>query len=95
MKIKKHPPSIKSLVLIFAVIGIVLFAENTHAEPYKSFLKKAIELGVDGLEVDVQQTADEILVIHHDIKLCFKIVLMLYFSFVRVFLKIVPSHSPN
>ena len=31
--------------------------------------KKAIEFGVDGLEVDVQETADGILVIHHDIKL--------------------------
>ena len=52
MKIKNHPPVMKSLVLIFAVIGIVLFAENTHAEPYKSFLKKAIELDKDGFFED-------------------------------------------
>ncbi|MEC9423009.1 MAG: hypothetical protein VYC01_01545 [Nitrospinota bacterium] len=52
MKIKKHPPSMKPLVLIFAVIGIVSFVEDTNAEPYKVSLKKAIELDRDGFFED-------------------------------------------
>ena len=52
MKIKKHPPSMNSLIMIFAVIGIVSFAEDTNAQSYKNSLKKAIELDRDGFFED-------------------------------------------
>jgi len=48
MKIKKYPPSMKSLLLIFAVISLLSFSKNTNAESYKVSLKKAIELDRDG-----------------------------------------------
>jgi len=48
MKIKKYPPSMKSLLLIFAVISLLSFSKNTNAESYKASLKKAIELDRDG-----------------------------------------------
>ena len=45
----------KPLVLIFAVIGIVSFVEDTNAEPYKASLKKAIELDRDGFFEDAKK----------------------------------------
>ena len=48
MKIKKYPPSMKSLLLIFVVISLLSFSKNTNAESYKASLKKAIELDRDG-----------------------------------------------
>ena len=48
MKIKKYPPSMKSLLLIFVIISLLSFSKNTNAESYKASLKKAIELDRDG-----------------------------------------------
>lgn len=51
--------------LIFGHRGAPAYApENTIVS-----IKKAIELGADGLELDVQETADGKLVIHHDLSL--------------------------
>jgi len=48
MQIKKYTPSMKYLLLIFAVISLISFSKNTNAESYKAALKKAIELDRDG-----------------------------------------------
>ena len=48
MKIKKYPPSMKSLLLIFVVISLLSFSKNKNPESYRVSLKKAIELDRDG-----------------------------------------------
>ena len=52
MKIKKYLPFMKSLIVIFTVISLLLFLENTNAESYKTSFKKAIELDRDGFLED-------------------------------------------
>ncbi len=48
MEMKKHPSSIKFLILVFSAIFILSFAAVTSADSYKHSLKRAIELDRDG-----------------------------------------------